>query len=315
MQASDPHVWGCIRPGCVYLTLDLLVRQDERQAALARGALSLMCHLLQWCSCWREQKVLLQIHDSIAISTVRAHACATPSTHSRRRGSDACARMQPGEEPVALDLESSRLWRARPQVARVAPAVLLTDGETPLRLRVCGERLPGACTRGAPHNGKDMSGVHPAQADSLGYMPRLVQDLALAGGASREDATEDSGLPSAADRDAAGAGSRPASPAATASNPQVVVTPELIARCKGDDQLLLHCSRNHGMPADAVDVTIRPPCTRTEGSAVVWLEGWSGTFLSAAVPVFVTTDIDLACAVEKLLERFRTAQAMKQKVR
>lgn len=46
------------------------MRYDERQAALARGALSLMQHLLKWCSCWREQSVLLQIEDSLAIYKV-----------------------------------------------------------------------------------------------------------------------------------------------------------------------------------------------------------------------------------------------------
>ena len=80
LQACKPEVWGCIRPGCVFLTLDLTLRYDERQAALARGALSLMQHLLKWCSCWREQSVLLQIEDSLAMSKVRTrNRCCCPA--------------------------------------------------------------------------------------------------------------------------------------------------------------------------------------------------------------------------------------------
>lgn len=70
---------GCIRPGCVFLTLDIGLRLDERRAATAAGALSLLDHLTKWCSCWRELRVALQVGNSLAISVVR---CPLTPNHS-----------------------------------------------------------------------------------------------------------------------------------------------------------------------------------------------------------------------------------------
>lgn len=76
VQAAAPEVLGCIRPGCVFLTLDIGLRLDEHRAAVSAGALSLLDHLTKWCSCWRELRVALQVGNSLAISVVRPLVCS-----------------------------------------------------------------------------------------------------------------------------------------------------------------------------------------------------------------------------------------------
>jgi hypothetical protein len=89
---------------------------------------------------------------------------------------------------------------------------------------------------------------------------------------------------------------------------------DIIARCCGDDQMFLRSFRKEDTPPGAIEVELRPPPLDHAGSAVVWVESWCGIFLSTAVPVLVTKDVELACTVQSLLERFRKLEEDNEKV-
>ena len=89
---------------------------------------------------------------------------------------------------------------------------------------------------------------------------------------------------------------------------------DMIVRCQGDDQMVLRAFKKQDTPADAVEVELRPPTLPPGGSSLVWIEAWCGMFMSRAVPVLVTTDVELACTTQSLLEAFRKAEINGEKV-
>ena len=183
-----------------------------------------------------------------------------------------------------------------PVANSVWPRVLLTDGETPLRLTVRGAHL----ARAVP---ADRGGAAAAAAG-----PESVREAAWSRASAAVQAANSSGNAAAA--------------VATATAAVGVVTCDcdlqaelrepkpqsvaVIARCRCDDQLTLRTSCVPGEPPDsAVHVDIRPPTLQGGAGEVVWIEVWSGTYLSPAIPVLVTPDVELACSVESLMARFQ----------
>lgn len=82
------------------------------------------------------------------------------------------------------------------------------------------------------------------------------------------------------------------------SGPHGQSTPTtLIARCGHDDSLTRSTSWLGG---DTAEILICAPELSADGCALVWLEAWSGAYLSPAIPIFVTSNTDLACRVENL---------------
>lgn len=71
----------------------------------------------------------------------------------------------------------------------------------------------------------------------------------------------------------------------------------LITRCGHDDSLTRSTAWLGG---DTAEIQICAPELSSDGCALVWLEAWSGAYLSPAIPLFVTSNTDLACRVENL---------------
>lgn len=72
LQAEAPQVCGCMRSGCVFVTLSIVLRHDERERAEARGAMSLLHAILDSDSRWGDKHLTLHVGaNSIAYSQVR----------------------------------------------------------------------------------------------------------------------------------------------------------------------------------------------------------------------------------------------------
>lgn len=243
---------------------------------------------------------------------------------------------------------------------------MLTDCETPVRLRVYGSNLPTSDRPPTKAHGCNCSGtvarnrhfsvnaVQPSTADVAVAVAAMPDNVAVAGGAELpvqkgmeadpllqnessiggdnsggngasismgwQSNSEDSmlappppPLTSLGNNDNSPRGIHTTT-TITKSNNQSVGG-DMIARCRGDDQMVLRSFIKEDTPAGAVEVELRPPRLAPGGSAVVWVEAWSGMFMSRAVPVLVTTDVELACTVQPLLECFRKAELSKDKVR
>lgn len=190
-----------------------------------------------------------------------------------------------------------------PVVTSVSPRVMLSDGETPLRITVHGEHLGRAVAA-------DRGGSGGAAAPGPESVRKAVWGRTAAAAAAAA---------------AAGGGSA-AAPAVgvvncdcdleadlAAPRPQSV---SVIARCRCDDHLTLRTSCAAGVSPDStLEVEFRPPKVAPGGAEVIWIEVWSGTYLSPAIPVLVTPDVDLACAVEKLLSRSQSLRSSGTRVR
>lgn len=305
---------------------------------------------------------------------------------------------------MALDTMHSSLWEQRPVVSGVECSVMLTDGESPVRVRVYGSGLP---TRAGPptkahgcncHGARGLSaqvaaeqgqgrgpqGGGAVEADGVGERPETgggvgpmgtggcgvpgmeqlsccQKRLAAAGtmmqcevGPGRENRGAEGRACAVSLVDVAGMSSdvcMPSSPSLPSlgndaphrgsPSPPGENSPgttgatgatgtgngtaaagsgsasggDIIARCRGDDQMVLRSFRKADTPEGAIEVELRPPPLEPGGSALVWVEAWCGMFLSRAAPVLVTTDVELACTVQSLLEAFRKAEANNGKVR
>jgi hypothetical protein len=304
--------------------------------------------------------------------------------------------MQPGEEPVALDPQKSNFWAQRPSVHSVDCPVILTDLETPVRIRVRGSHLPikdrppskalgCTCSVSSAQNGpaangnraqvSDVEAVQTQHADncpasktsdaaakspsperlhqkaccmeradkqrnvtsagaengSWGKAPGNGTNASLGMHSNSADMLVPSSSSVASLGNDAGPGTaslgKDAGPVESggalncaATLPQDlsrkhVLAGDIIARCRGDDQMFLRSFCKKDTPSGALEVEVKPPQLEPGGSAIVWLEGWSGIFMSPAVPVLVTTDVELACTVQALLEQFRRAEEKNVKVR
>ena len=82
LQAEQPQVCGCMRSGCVFVTLSVVLRQHERERAIGRGALSLLRAILGSDSRWEDKHLTVQIEDSIAYSQVRSASAAPHPSQS-----------------------------------------------------------------------------------------------------------------------------------------------------------------------------------------------------------------------------------------
>ena len=84
----------------------------------------------------------------------------------------------------------------------------------------------------------------------------------------------------------------------------------IIARSGHDDSLTRSTAWLGG---DSAEVLICAPQLSTDGCALVWLEAWSGAYLSPAIPIFVTSSTELACRVENL--SYSLMDGLKERVR
>lgn len=71
LQAAQPQLCGCMRSGCVFVTLSVVLLHTERERAVARGAKSLLQAIRASDSRWADKHLTVQIGDSIAYAQVR----------------------------------------------------------------------------------------------------------------------------------------------------------------------------------------------------------------------------------------------------
>lgn len=179
--------------------------------------------------------------------------------------------------------DSPPLNSIMPNVTSVSPRVMLTDGDTPLRLTLCGAHLG----RAVDGDGASAAVSRGPECVREAVWGRAAAAAAAAGGAAAAIGVVNCDCDLEADlRD---------------PRPQSV---SVIARCRCDDHLTLRTSAVPGASPDStVEIEFQPPRVPAGAAEVVWIEVWSGTYLSPAVPVLVTPDVDLACSVEALLAK------------
>eukprot|EP00892_Ulva_mutabilis_P009366 jgi/Ulvmu1/6801/UM031_0002.1 len=207
LQAEQPQLCGCMRSGCVFVTMSVILKHEEHAHAVSRGALSLLRTILESDSRWRDKHLTLQIADSIAYS-------------------------QPHKEPELIPATEASFASQLPRLTWVSAPVLVTDRETSIRLVVHGQHLHHLAPQ---HQG---SGPHGQSTPTT-----------------------------------------------------------IIARCGHDDSLTRSTAWLGG---DSAEVLICAPQLSTDGCALLWLEAWSGAYVSPAIPIFVTSHTELACRVENL---------------
>eukprot|EP00892_Ulva_mutabilis_P012406 jgi/Ulvmu1/9538/UM053_0027.1 len=205
---------------------------------------------------------------------------------------------------MAMHPDKTPLSGMMPTAPSVWPRVLLTDGETPLRLTVRGTHLTRATSDGTG-----------ASAPAAG--PESVREAVWMRAAAVVGATansSDAAATAAAANDAIGAVTCDCDLAAQLRDPQPQSV-SIIARCRCDDHLMLRTTRVPGAsPDDTMQVEVRPPRLQGGAGEVIWIEVWSGTYLSPAIPVLVTPDVELACSVEKLMARFQSFRSASKQV-